>query len=128
MAVRATASLCVHLARGGGCALLLPGDRRPTSLARDLAAWPAAHARLALVSAVGSKPPLERARRAGAVIWVSAAGEPPRDLARAAAAGGWLVSPSTGAGRADFTVAGCTGTRLRHGTGPVPSSGLAVTA
>ena len=42
MAVRAAASLCVHLARRRACALLLPGDRRPTALAPDLAAWPAA--------------------------------------------------------------------------------------
>ena len=128
MAVRAAASLCVHLARGGGCALLLPGDRRPMSVASDLAAWPAAHARLALVNPAGSQPPLARARRAGAVIWVSARGEAPRKLARAAAGGGWLVSPSTGAGRADFTVAGCVGTRIGRGSRPVPEPGLAATA
>ncbi len=80
MAVRAAASLCVHLARHGGCALLLPGDRRPTTLASELAAWPAAHARLALVGPARSAPPLTRARRAGAVIWVSTGGEAPRDL------------------------------------------------
>jgi len=128
MAVRAAASLCVHLARGGGCALLLPGDRRPTALGADLAAWPAAHARLALVGPAGSVPPLARARRAGAVIWVSARGEAPRQLARAAAGGGWLVSPSTGAGRAEFTVAGCTGARLGRGSRPVSEPGLAATA
>jgi uncharacterized protein (DUF58 family) len=49
-AVRATASLAVHLAREGGCALLLPGDRRPTVLESTLAAWEHAHARLAVVS------------------------------------------------------------------------------
>jgi len=128
MAVRAAASLCVHLARRGGCALLLPGDRRPTTLASDLAAWPAAHARLALVGAVGSKPPLARARRAGAVIWVSATGEAPRHLVRAAAGGGWLVSPSAGAGRAEFTVAGCTGARLGRSGRAAPKPGLAATA
>jgi hypothetical protein len=126
--VRAAASLCVHLARGGGCALLLPGDRRPMSVASDLAAWPAAHARLALVSPAGSQPPLARARRAGAVIWVSARGEAPRRLARAAAGGGWLVGPATGAGRAEFTVAGCAGTRLGHGGRAIPEPGLAATA
>jgi len=31
-AVRAAASLTVHLARAGGCALLLPGERRPVIL------------------------------------------------------------------------------------------------
>ena len=128
MAVRAAASLCVHLARGAGCALLLPGDRRPTSLAPDLAGWPGLHARLALVSPAATRPPLARARRAGAVIWVSARGEAPRELARAAQGGGWLVSPSSGAGRAAFTVAGCTGTRLGRAGRPVPDSGLAATA
>ena len=48
-AVRAAASLAVHLARQGGCALLLPGDRRPTALEPTLAAWEHAHARLAVV-------------------------------------------------------------------------------
>ena len=128
MAVRAAASLCVHLARRGGCALLLPGDRRPTTLASDLAAWPAAHVRLALVDPARSAPPLARARRAGAVIWVSARGEAPRDLKRAAAGGGWLVTPSAGAGRAEFTVAGCAGTRLGRGSRAKPEAGLAARA
>ena len=48
-AVRAAASLCVHLARAGGCALLLPGDRRPTVLESTLIGWPHLHVRLALV-------------------------------------------------------------------------------
>ena len=113
MAVRAAASLCVHLARRGGCALLLPGDRRATGLAADLSAWPMLHARLALVGPARARPPLARARSAGAVVWVSARGEAPRELARATAGGGWLVTPAPGAeGRAVFTVAGCTGYRL----------------
>lgn len=114
-AVRAAASLCVHLGRESGCALLLPGDRRPTALAHDMAAWPALHARLALVTAAGSRPPLSRARRAGAVIWVSARGDAPRDLVRAAAGGGWLVTPIDSAPPGTpmaFTVAGCMGRRL----------------
>ena len=49
MAVRAAASLCVHLARKDGCAILLPGERRPIEIGHDLGAWPAVHARLALV-------------------------------------------------------------------------------
>src|SRR3954454_13299527 len=44
MAVRAAASLAVHLARQGGCALLLPGDRRPTALEQPSAALGDAHA------------------------------------------------------------------------------------
>jgi len=48
-AVRAAASLTVHLARAGGCALLLPGERRPVILEPTLGGWPHAHARLALI-------------------------------------------------------------------------------
>ncbi|MGH2865059.1 MAG: DUF58 domain-containing protein [Solirubrobacteraceae bacterium] len=48
-ALRVTASLCVHLARRGGCLLSLPGDPRPSPIEPDLRAWPALHARLALV-------------------------------------------------------------------------------
>lgn len=111
MAVRAAASLCVHLARGGGCALLLPGDRRPTPLGPDLAAWQGLHVRLALVEAVATRPPLARAKRAGAVIWVSARADAPRDLSRAAGAGAFHVAPAGGSGGA-FSVAGCTGSRV----------------
>jgi uncharacterized protein (DUF58 family) len=48
-AVRAAASLALELARRTGCELLLPGERRPIRIGPDLAAWPGAHARLALV-------------------------------------------------------------------------------
>jgi hypothetical protein len=83
------------------------------AVARDLAAWPALHARLALVEACARGPALASARRAGAVLWVSARGSAPRDLGRAAAGGGWLVTPLPPEGaRAQFTVAGCTGHRL----------------
>jgi uncharacterized protein (DUF58 family) len=115
MAVRAAASLCVYLGRRSGCALLLPGDRRPAALAPDMSAWPALHARLALVKPARARPSLARARRAGAVIWVSARGDAPRDLARAAGGAGWLVTPmeSAAAGTPmSFTVAGCAGRRV----------------
>src|SRR5690606_36373813 len=49
-AVRAAASLTVHLARRGGCALLLPGDRRPIPLDGDLHGWTAQHVPLALLA------------------------------------------------------------------------------
>ncbi|MEJ7715877.1 MAG: DUF58 domain-containing protein [Thermoleophilaceae bacterium] len=75
-AVRAAASLCVHLARRGGAALLMPGDRRPAALAADMAGWPALHVRLALVEAASARPALARIRRAGAVLWVSARADP----------------------------------------------------
>ena len=124
-AVRAAASLCLHLAKSGGCALLLPGERRPAALGSDLAAWPTLHARLALVEATSRPPVPARARRAGAVIWVSASGLSPRDLPRGAGGGSWLVTahPRQGA-RAQFTVAGCAGYRLGRGAalaGPAPA-------
>lgn len=119
MAVRAAASLCVHLARREGCALLLPGDRRPVALAPDMAAWPALHARLAMVAPAAFRPPLARARRAGAVIWVSARGDAPRELLRGTGGGGWLVTPASSAAPGTpmaFTVAGCAGRRLGRTT------------
>jgi len=73
-AVRAAASLALELARAGGCALLLPGERRPTPIEADLAAWPAAHVRLALVvGATGSAAPLLGGQaRLGPVFYVAA--------------------------------------------------------
>jgi len=113
-AVRAAASLTVHLARGGGCALLLSGERRAQQVGSDLAAWPAAHARLALVEAGAQAPALGPAPRSGAVFWVTAAvlERPPAALRRLAGRS-FLVSPRPlrGLGR-DFSVAGCTGQRL----------------
>lgn len=50
MAVRATASLCLHIARRGGCMIALPDEPRPTFVGTDLQAWPAVHARLALIA------------------------------------------------------------------------------
>ena len=127
-AVRAAASLCLHLAKTGGCALLLAGDRRPAAVGSDLAAWPALHARLALVEASARSPVPARARRAGAVIWVSASGVSPRDLPRGAAGGSWLVTPQPRQGaRPEFTVAGCAGYRLgRAGRSGTPAAGAGV--
>jgi uncharacterized protein (DUF58 family) len=127
-AVRAAASLCLHLAHSGGCALLLPGERRSLRVAPDLAGWPAAHARLAVVAATGARPALAGARRAGAVMWVSARPDPPRDLARSAGGGAWLVAPAIGPPNgAAFTVAGCVGRRLgaRGAVGVATSAGAA---
>lgn len=77
-AVRAAASLVLDLARHGGCGVLLPGEQRATRIDRELLAWPAAYARLAVVEAV----PQDRAGRgpglattastAGAMIYVAA--------------------------------------------------------
>jgi uncharacterized protein (DUF58 family) len=80
-AVRAVASLALDLARRGGCGLLLPGEQRATSIDRELLRWPAAHARLAMVSwDPESGPSPQRAPnlgpaagRLGATIYVAAA-------------------------------------------------------
>jgi uncharacterized protein (DUF58 family) len=77
-AVRAAASLALDLARHGGCGLLLPGEQRATTIDRELATWPAAHARLAVVEpAAGGhaqRPPALRAtaQRQGPMIYVAA--------------------------------------------------------
>ena len=115
-AVRAAASLCVHLARGGGCGLLLPGDRRPTLLEPGLAGWPHLHTRLALVD-TGAPPSLAgMAARRGAVVYVAArvTGGIPRALLHApAAAARVLVVPGRVPGRVSaFAVAGCHGYQL----------------
>jgi uncharacterized protein (DUF58 family) len=117
-AVRAVASLCVHLARAGGCALLLPGDRRPLDLDATLAAWPRAHVRLALVEGGAAPVAAGMADRRGPVLYVSAVTgrRPPPALLRASAPGAsrLLVVPGTLPGRvASFAVAGCTAYALR---------------
>jgi uncharacterized protein (DUF58 family) len=114
-AVRAAASLCVHLARAGGCALLLPGDRRPTALERELRGWAHLHARLALVEPGGAPALAGLAARRGPVLYVSAlaGARPPRALAHAPGGGRMLVVPGTLPGRQPaFAVAGCHGYEL----------------
>lgn len=112
-AVRAAASLCLWLARAGGCELLLPGDRRATTVEPGLASWPALHARLALVGAGGAPSAVERLGR-GTVFWVaaSARARPPRGLLRADASEPYLVAPGSRPGAAAFEVAGCHGRQL----------------
>ncbi len=114
-AVRAAASLCFHLAGAGGCAALLPGDRRPTEIEPDLRTWAQVHARLALVEPGARAPAISRTVRSGSIFWVTAGARPA--LPQALRAGGpgprYLVAPAA-AGRPSlgppaFTVAGCEG-------------------
>jgi uncharacterized protein (DUF58 family) len=117
-AVRAAASLCVHLGRRAGCAVLLPGDRRPVELASDLAAWPALHMRLALVESGASPPAVARAPRGGAVLWVTASAgrRPPRAIERLPVGACFVVTPFPLAGYpAAFTVADCSGYAVDRG-------------
>ena len=114
-AVRAAASLTVHLARSGGCSLLLPGDRRPVEIDPELRSWPQQHVRLALIQAADSVPFAGRLERLGAILWVTAmaAAAAPPGLTRAAAAARYLVTPEPIEGRpAAFAVAGCRAYRI----------------
>lgn len=113
-AVRAAASLCSHLAERGGCAVLLPGDRRPTEIEADMRAWPQVHARLALLAGGGRPPAALKALRSGAVFWVTAQEQPslPPPLRSGGTGKRYLVTPSPGdtsSPTAAFTVAGCEG-------------------
>jgi len=109
-AVRAAASLCRHLAVRDGCAILLPGERRARRVERDLGAWPAVWARLAVVEA-GPPPSLAAlAGRTGGVFYVAA--RPPARAPRALAEAPGpriLVVPVELPGPVAFEVAGCRG-------------------
>jgi uncharacterized protein (DUF58 family) len=112
MAVRAAASLCVWLAHKDGCAVLLPGDRRPVDISHDLGAWPSVHARLALVEEGPAPGGGILGPRGGAVIWVTGADlrATPRALERLPAGSRYVVAPGALPGiRPAFEVAGCTG-------------------
>jgi uncharacterized protein (DUF58 family) len=114
-AVRAAAALAVHLAHAGGCALLIPGDRRPVALDPGLVGWAHLHARLALVDGAAPPPLTGLAARRGPIVYVSARRltRPPRMLAHAPGGGRVLVVPCELAGRRPaFAVAGCTGYEL----------------
>jgi uncharacterized protein (DUF58 family) len=116
-AVRAAASLSLELGRRGGCGLLLPGERRPVEIDPELRAWPAAHARLALVrGGPDSRPPaISPGSRLGRVFLVAA--EAPRRLPAVLRQPGQLsavlVVPAAGdpsdASEPAFEVAGCRG-------------------
>ena len=118
-AVRAAASLCVWLARHGGCAILLPGERRPIEVGHDMGAWPAVHLRLALVERGGPPAsarsrPARRARSSGSPPPTCSAA--PRALERLPAGARYVVTPAPPAGiRPAFEVAGCTGCLLDAG-------------
>jgi uncharacterized protein (DUF58 family) len=113
-AVRAAASLCHALASGGGCGLLLPGERRAARVERDLRAWPAAWARLALVENTAPPPLAGLASRIGPIFFVAAA--PPARIPRALQSAPGLrvlVVPTELPGRQEvLTVAGCHGYAL----------------
>jgi uncharacterized protein (DUF58 family) len=103
-ALRATASICHHFARGAGCLLLLPADRRPRRVRPDLRAWPALHAELAVLTPRASARRDPSRRPAGSLVRISASGRP----APAAAGAHVQVSPRpVGGVPVAFEVAGC---------------------
>ena len=81
----------------GGCALLLPGERRPAPLEPGLSGWPHLHARLAVVRGADRRSVTGLASRRGAIFYVAA--RPPRRvppvLLHAPAAGRVLVVAGT---------------------------------
>jgi uncharacterized protein (DUF58 family) len=111
-AVRATASICVHLAPAGGCTVLVSGDRRPLEVDSELRAWPQVHAHLAVVEAGGTPPAIHRLSRTETIFWVTAAQGAPGWMRGVAGRGWYLVTPFPLPGLTSaFTVAGCHGQR-----------------
>jgi uncharacterized protein (DUF58 family) len=111
-AMRAAASLAYHLARAGGCGVLLPGDRRPTLLREDMRGFAEIHARLALLEPATAYPAIARRPGGGQIVWVTASHAIPSLPTRLG--GGWIVAPhplAAGA-PAEFRVGGCIGQRL----------------
>lgn len=110
-AVRAAASLAVHLAGEGGCWLLLPDSRRPVAIEPSLGSWPALHARLALVTDRAAPALAELAGRRGAIVLVSARrrDRPPAALRHGGSSPVLVIPGALPGRRASFTVAGCTG-------------------
>jgi uncharacterized protein (DUF58 family) len=115
-AVRAAASLTVHLARTGGCSLLLPGDKRPTVMEPTLSGWPHLHARLAVVPETGRPLLAGLTGRRGDIIYVSARvrSTPPAGVGTAAGARMLVVPRGLAGRRASFSVAGCHGYALER--------------
>jgi hypothetical protein len=102
-----------HLARLGGCELLIAGTRRRLTVGRDPRAWFSALAALAVVERSDGVPRLAHGDLRAAVIWVGASPSPqlPAGLAR-----GFVVAPAPLAGRpVSFTVAGCSGHPIAGG-------------
>ncbi|MDQ6804914.1 MAG: DUF1513 domain-containing protein [Actinomycetota bacterium] len=127
-AVRAAASITLELAGNGGCALLLPGERRASPLDGGAGPWAAAHARLAMIERHPGTPPPFLAGvgvRRGPTFYVAA-----RRLHRLPAAADGvargarvLVVPGELPGRTtSFEVAGCSGYELRARQGAPKSA------
>ena len=104
-AMRAAASLCITLARAGGCDLLVPGARRALTIDPALRGWPEAHTWIALADPQkGIVAPAHL--RGGLVVWVTAGRGIPGSL-RGLDPGSVMVTPRGSPRSAVFRVAGC---------------------
>jgi uncharacterized protein (DUF58 family) len=123
-AVRGAASLCLHLARAGGCSLLLPGESRVLAIDRGLRSWPQVHARLALV--VPGRP-LRADPPPGAttIFWVSPlGGAEAGEWGRNGHRDGYLVTAAEIPGVLPaFRVAGCRGYPLASASRALTAAG-----
>ena len=110
-AVRAAASLCVHLAPHTGCAVLLPGSHGPAMLDSRLRTWPALHSRFAVVGpGAPTRLPSRSSGLRGSVFWVTARAPDEVALPRSLGPGRhYVVSPFAQSGSVAFEVAGCAG-------------------
>ncbi len=125
-AVRAAASLVLELGGRVGCGLLLPGEHRPLEVEPDLAAWPVAHARLALVEGGPETraPGLAQGARHAQVVYVAATSMArlPAGLVGAGVRAAVLVMPKElvpePLHEATFEVAGCVGFAVGAGRRP----------
>ena len=125
-AIRAAASLVLELGGRTGCGLLLPGEHRPLEVEPDLAAWPVAHARLALIEGGSDTraPGLAPGARSSQVLYVAATpmARLPVGLAGAGVRAAVLVIPKALVTQppqeATFEVAGCLGFVVGAGRRP----------
>lgn len=116
--VRAAASLAAHLARLGGCELVIGGARRRYAIGADRGSLESARAALALVAGDDGLPRPPALAPGTTLIWVSAGGSPPAGLGGPRS---FLVRPEPLAGTpALFSVAGCSGYPL-VGARPLPT-------
>jgi uncharacterized protein (DUF58 family) len=108
-AVRAAASICAHLAGGGGCSLLLPARRRPIRIGAGGDGWRRAHAMLALVEPSPQPPPASALRAAKTLFLVSAASSPRLPGLRASTRLCLVTATPLDGMQTRFEVAGCRG-------------------
>ena len=107
-AMRAAASLCVELARSGGCDLLLPGERRPFTIDPSLRSWPEAHVRIAVIRSRRGPAAPPAPERLGRPLGDRRAGRCPAPCA-GLRAGSFLITPSGSRRGRAFRVSGCFG-------------------